>query len=174
MLLSNDRHIHSKTRYDANARINSNEREIVQSLKPSIKHYSFLFLVLAYIIYLSYTKYGVNTITGLSIASTSSLIIIFNLLTFFTTRYVITRQGVLVKKGPFSKNFKEIPFRDIDNIAIKQGILQKQFNLGNLIIYGKLTKSTCKGVKKPYRIKELIKQEKAAEYERRTLLKKIL
>ena len=101
-------------------------------------------------------------------------IIIYIILSVFTTRYVITNQGILIRKGPFSRKFKEINYCDINNISIKQGSMQKRFKIGNLTINTERVSCVFKGVKNPHQIKELINKEKASEYERRTLLRKIL
>ncbi|MEP9411606.1 MAG: PH domain-containing protein [Candidatus Brocadia sp.] len=80
----------------------------------------------------------------------------------------------MIKKGPFSGKFKKIPYHDINNIAIKQGKMQKRLKIGNLMISTGDIKSVLKGIKNPNKIKELINKEKTSEYERRTLLRKIL
>jgi len=63
---------------------------------------------------------------------------------------------------------------DVNNITIKQGSMQKRFKIGNLTINTERVNCVFKGVKNPHQIKELISKEKASEYERRTLLRKIL
>ena len=63
---------------------------------------------------------------------------------------------------------------DVNNITIKQGPMQKRFKIGNLTINTERLSFVFKGVKNPHQIKELINKEKASEYERRTLLRKIL
>ena len=62
----------------------------------------------------------------------------------------------------------------INNITIMQGKMQKRLKIGNLIISTEQVNIVFKGIKNPHQIKELIKKEKASEYERRTLLRKIL
>ncbi len=99
---------------------------------------------------------------------------IYIILSVLTTRYLITRQGILVKKGPFSRKLKEISYRDIRNIFIKQGKMQRRFKIGNLAISTDHVNRVLKGVKNPQKVKELINREKASEYERRTLLRKTL
>ncbi|MBM2834415.1 MAG: hypothetical protein HW406_1576 [Candidatus Brocadiaceae bacterium] len=63
---------------------------------------------------------------------------------------------------------------DVNNITIKQGSMQKRFKIGNLTINTERVSCVFKGVKNPHQIKELMNKEKASEYERRTLLRKIL
>lgn len=150
------------------------ETEIVQSFYPSIHQHWFILAVLAFSIFLALKKFGVNTVTGLSILSISSTLVIYIILSVFTTKYLITRQGILVKKGPFSRKLKEISYRDIRNIFIKQGRMQRRFRIGSLAISTDHVNRVLKGVKNPQKVKELINKEKASEYERRTLLRKTL
>ncbi len=147
---------------------------IVQSFSPSIQQHWFKLSILAFTIFLALEKFGLNTITGLSILSVSSILVIYIILSVFTTRYMITHEGILVKKGPFSRKLKEISYRDIKNILIKQGRMQRRFRIGNLAISTDHVNRVLKGVKNPQKVKELINREKASEYERRTLLRKIL
>lgn len=117
--------------------------------------------------------FGVKTITGLAIVSLSGIIIIYIILLAFTTKYVITHHGILIRKGPFSK-FKEIHYSDINTILIRQGKMQKRLKIGNLTISAGNVNWVFKGIKNPHKIKELMHKEKSSEYERRTLLRKIL
>ena len=148
--------------------------KIVQSLKPSIRQYLLLFTVSAFSILLAFTAFGISTITGLCILSISSLCSVYSILSVYTTKYLITHQGVLVRKGPFLRKFKELTYCDINNISIRQGRMQKRLKIGNLIINTNQVSCVLKGIKNPHKTKELINKEKASEYERRTLLRKIL
>ena len=150
------------------------ETKILQSFKPSIRQYWLTFAILAFSIFLAFSAFGINTITGLSILSISGLLIIYIILSVFTTRYVITNQGILIRKGPFSGKFREMSYCDVNNITIKQGSMQKRFKIGNVTINTERLSFVFKGVKNPHQIKELMNKEKASEYGRRTLLRKIL
>ena len=150
------------------------ETKIIQSFKPSVRQYWLTCAILAFSIFLAFRVFGISTIVGLSILSISGLIIIYTILSVFTTKYVITNQGILIRKGPFSRKFREMSYCDVNNITIKQGSMQKRFKIGNLTINTERLSFVFKGVKNPHQIKELINKEKASEYERRTLLRKIL
>ena len=150
------------------------ETKIIQSFKPTIRQYWLIFAILAFSVFLAFTAFGINTITGLSILSISGFVITYIILSVFTTRYVITNRGILTRKGPCSRKFKEMSYFDVNNITIKQGSMQKRFKIGNLTINTERFSFVFKGVKNPHQIKELISKEKASEYERRTLLRKIL
>ena len=150
------------------------ETKIIQSFKPSVRQYWLTCAILAFSIFLAFRVFGISTIVGLSILSISGLIIIYIILSVFTTKYVITNQGILIRKGPFSRKFREMSYCDVNNITIKQGSMQKRFKIGNLTINTERVSCVFKGIRNPHQIKELISKEKASEYERRTLLRKIL
>ena len=154
--------------------IKTTETKIIQSFKPSVRQYWLTCAILAFSIFLAFRVFGISTIVGLSMVSISGLIIIYTILSVFTTKYVITNQGILIRKGPFSRKFREMSYCDVNNITIKQGSMQKRFKIGNLTINTERLSCVFKGVKNPHQIKELISKEKASEYERRTLLRKIL
>ena len=153
---------------------NVTETKTIQSFKPGIWQYWLTFAILTFSIFLAFTAFGINTITGLSILSISGLVVIYIILTVCTTRYVITNQGILVRKGPFSRKCKEINHCDINNISIKQGSMQKRFKIGNITIVSGSVSRVFNGIPNPYQVKELINKEKASAYERRTSLRKIL
>jgi uncharacterized membrane protein YdbT with pleckstrin-like domain len=157
-----------------NVFIKNTETKILQSFKPSIRQYWLIFAISLFSILLAFTSFGIHTVTGLCLLSVSSLLLVYRILSVCTTKYVITQEGILIKKGPFSGKFKKIPYHDINNIAIKQGKMQKRLKIGNLMISTGDIKSVLKGIKNPNKIKELINKEKTSEYERRTLLRKIL
>lgn len=148
--------------------------EIIQSLRPSILQYWLASIFLAFSIFLSFRRFGVNTITGISILSVSSSLAAYIIISVCTTRYLITHRGLLVRQGPFSIRFKEISYCDINNIMIKQGSVQKRFKIGNLTINTECISRILRGIKNPHKIKELINTQKASEYERRTLLRRML
>ncbi len=155
--------------------INKNtEPKIIQSIRPTLRQHWLRFIVFAFSIFLAFKAFDVHTITGLSIVSISGLLTVYTILSVYTTRCVVTQQGILVRKGPFSIKFKEISYRDINNILITQGSMQKRFKIGNLIINNSHASYVLKGIKNPHKTKELMNREKAAEYERRTLLRKML
>ena len=154
--------------------IKPTETKILQSFKPTFRQYWLLFTILAFSVFLVFSAFGIDTITGLSMLSICGLIIIYIFLSVFTTRYAITSQGILIRKCPSPGKFREMSYCDVNNITIKQGSMQKRFKIGNLTINTERLSFVFKGVKNPHQIKELINKEKASAYERRTLLRKIL
>src|SRR5574341_669401 len=143
-----------------NRLMKSMETEIIHFLKPSMRQHWLMFTIFACSAFLSFIVFGVNTITGLSILSSSGILFIYGILSVCTTKYLITHQGLWIKKGPFSKKFKEINYGDINNISITQGMMQKKFKIGNLAISTNQVKCVLKGIKNPHQIKELINTEK--------------
>lgn len=146
----------------------------MQSFKPSILRHWFMFFVCAFFLLLAFTSFGVETKTGLIVASVSGAVGVYRVLSVYTTCLRVTQQGILVKIGPFSRKFRDISYRDVNNVAITQGAMQKRFKIGNLTIHTNRATLICKGFKNPHQIKELMHEEKTSEYERRTLLRKLL
>src|SRR3990167_7949362 len=154
---------HIKTVNKGTVFTKSIETKIIQSFKPTIRQYWLIFAILAFSVFLAFTAFGINTITGLSILSMCGFIIIYIILSVFTTRYVITNQGILIRKGPFPRKFREMSYCDVNNITIKQGSMQKRFKIGNLTINTERVICVFKGIRNPHHIKELISKENASE-----------
>jgi len=150
------------------------EPKIVTSFRPSIPHYWRLFAIAAFAFFLGFVVFGIHATTGQFIVFLGVGSVIYRILSVYTTQYIITPQHLLVKRGPFSRKFKEITYGDINKIIVTQGSMQKRFGTGNIIIGTEQVECKLKGVKHPHKIKELINKEKALEYERRTLLRKML
>lgn len=146
----------------------------MQSFKPSILRHWFLFIVSAFFLLLAFASFGIKTKTGLIMASVSGGVAVYRVLSVYTTCLRVTQQGISVKIGPFSRRFRDISYRDVNNVAITQGAMQKRFKIGNLTIHTARATLICKGFKNPHQIKELMNEEKASEFERRTLLRKLL
>ena len=150
------------------------EPKVVKSFRPSIPHYWRLFAIAAFAFFLCFTVFGLHTVTGHCTVFLAGGSVIYRILSVFTTQYVIAPQCLLVKRGPVSRKFKEITYGEINKILVTQGSMQKRFGVGNIIIGTEQAEYRLKGIKHPHKIKELINKEKALEYERRTLLRKML
>ena len=150
------------------------EMKTIQSIKPTIRQYWLTFSILAFAVFLAFEAFGVTTITGQSILSVSGILTVHIFLSVFTSKYVVTDHGVLIRNGPFLRKFREVTYGEIHSITIKQGRMQKRFKIGSLIIRTESVSRVLNGIKHPNQTKELINREKAAEYERRTLLRKML
>ncbi len=150
------------------------EPNIVKSFRPCILHYWRLFALAAFALFLCFTVFGLHTIIGYCLVFLAGASVIYRILSVCTTQYVITPRRLLAKRGLVSRKFKEITYGDINKILVTQGSMQKRFGVGNIIIGTEHAEYWLKGIKHPYKIKELINKEKALEYERRTLLRKML
>ncbi|TVM04431.1 MAG: hypothetical protein CV087_00620 [Candidatus Brocadia sp. WS118] len=150
------------------------ETGIVQSFKPSAWQNWFVFAASSFAIFLAIAIFGIEAVTGLSMLSVSSLLILYHILSVCTTTYVITHQGILFRKGPFSRTLKEVTYGEINNISVMQGSMQRRFKIGNLTISTNHDSHVFRGIKHPHKTKEIINKEKFLEHERRTLLRKIL
>lgn len=148
--------------------------EIILSFKPNILQYWLRLFVLAFSILLAFGLFGIKSITGICISSISIPLTIYILIVVFTTKCIITHNGVLIKNNPFSGTPKEINYADINNISVKQGVIQKLLRIGNLSIKTEQFSKSLKGIKNPHKIKELINNEKTSYVEKRILLRKIL
>lgn len=156
--------------------VSNNRIEItpVHSFKPSIQQHWFIYTISLFSILLAFTKFGVHAITGICLLSTGGLLIVYCILSVYTTKYIITHQGIMVRKGPFFRKFKELTYGDINNISVRQGSMQKRLKVGNLVINTNQCSRILRGIKNPQKIKEIINKEKSSAYERRTSLRKIL
>jgi membrane protein YdbS with pleckstrin-like domain len=79
--------------------------------------------------------------------------------------YTITKDFVTWRNGIISKNVIEIQIKDIRNINIKQGPMQRILKIGHIQIATAGTSGyevIIKGINNPYHIKSLIKQKPVA------------
>ena len=50
------------------------------------------------------------------------------------TTYSLTNESVIIETGLLNKTIRKVPLSKIQDVTLKQDILQKQFNVGNLFI----------------------------------------
>jgi uncharacterized membrane protein YdbT with pleckstrin-like domain len=48
--------------------------------------------------------------------------------------YVVTNQRVYIEEGLLSKSKRDLPLNKVNDISLKQGILQRMFGSGNIVI----------------------------------------
>jgi uncharacterized membrane protein YdbT with pleckstrin-like domain len=81
-------------------------------------------------------------------------VLFFNSVSFFGTECGITNKRIIFKKGLFIKETIEINYEKIESIMIDQGIIERIFNYGTVIIIGTGgTTSKIKGIKDPITFK---------------------
>lgn len=59
-----------------------------------------------------------------------------NVIKYKFNYYIITNQRLIIKEGLFFINFKEILFNKIESVESFQNLIEKQFNVGTIIIKG--------------------------------------
>lgn len=66
----------------------------------------------------------------------TAAILLFNLLSMFYSYYsivlIVDNEGVTLRKGIIAREFISIRFSEIKTIGVKQGILARLLNVGNL------------------------------------------
>jgi uncharacterized membrane protein YdbT with pleckstrin-like domain len=60
--------------------------------------------------------------------------IIRDILDYYRFSLVLNQDGVMVKKGILLTNSKQVPYKNINIVAISQGIFGKIFNFGDIEI----------------------------------------
>jgi uncharacterized membrane protein YdbT with pleckstrin-like domain len=65
-----------------------------------------------------------------------SLFYIPGIISLFTTEYSITTKKILTKTGLIRRNTDELPSNKVEGIDVKQGIIGRIFNYGNVIVTG--------------------------------------
>ena len=114
----------------------------------------------SYLYYLSHFIFGV---LSLPLFGLGLLFIVYALLDRNTKLYTLTNKRVMSKVGIISRKIHEVGVRDIRNINVKQGILERLFGLGTVEIASAGTAGveiSFAGIKDPMRARDLIRREK--------------
>ena len=90
-----------------------------------------------------------------------------------TTRYKLTNERLMVTRGFISKNIEETELYRVNDVSMKQSIVERMFGLGDVRLES--TDATTpepqiKDIKDPERVKDLIRQAARAERQRRRVL----
>lgn len=91
------------------------------------------------------------------------LFILYALLDRNTRIYTLTNRRVMSKAGIISRNIHEVGLKDIRNINLKQGIMERLFGLGTVEIASAGTAGVevrFVGVRDPMRVRDLVRREK--------------
>jgi uncharacterized membrane protein YdbT with pleckstrin-like domain len=73
--------------------------------------------------------------------------------------YAITNTRLYIEEGIFSKSKLDIPINTVDDIQIKQGLLQRMFNSGNIMIFsGNSIPTIIEDIDNPNQFKEQLLQ----------------
>lgn len=90
-----------------------------------------------------------------------------------TTRYKLTNERLITTKGFIGKRIEEIELYRVNDVAMKQSIMERMFGLGDVRL--ETTDATTpdaqvSDVQNPERVKDLIRQAARAERQRRRVL----
>lgn len=126
---------------------NSNEEKTIQEIQPSKMNYLVWFIV------------GILTLIYLI----GLIIIIWIFIDRQSKKYTITNRRIIVRRGIIAKNTDEVEIKDIKSINVRQGVIGRMFNYGDILI-GSAGHAGIEinmpGVDKPHEVKELIRKQK--------------
>ena len=114
----------------------------------------------SYLYYLGHFIFGVLL---LPLFGFGLLFILYALLDRNTKLYTLTNKRVMSKAGIISRQIHEVGVKDIRNINVKQGILERLFGLGTVEIASAGTAGIevkFIGIRDPMRARDLIRREK--------------
>jgi uncharacterized membrane protein YdbT with pleckstrin-like domain len=95
----------------------------------------------------------------MSIVGIGIVIIVAAYLNVKNTDYVVTNEGLYVKKGILSRSVQKIGFDKVQNISFSQGILGTQFGYGNIEIStagGSGVEMRFRSIQDPKKVQETI------------------
>jgi membrane protein YdbS with pleckstrin-like domain len=78
-------------------------------------------------------------------------------------QYYITDSEVIKIEGIITKKRIAIPYPNIADIKVNQGVIARIFNYGDIIISGFKESIVMKGIKRPYSVYEQIKEKVSKE-----------
>ena len=113
--------------------------------------------------YLCYLGYFIIGIPLTFLFGVGLLVILYAILDRNTKLYTLTNKRVMSKAGIISRKIHEVGVKDIRNINVKQGILERLFGLGTVEIASAGTggaEVTFIGIRDPMRARDLIRREK--------------
>jgi hypothetical protein len=90
-----------------------------------------------------------------------------------TTRYKLTNERLMITRGFISKRIEEIELYRVNDVAMKQSIMERMFGLGDVRLEttdATTPESQVNDVHNPERVKDLIRQAARTERQRRRVL----
>lgn len=82
-----------------------------------------------------------------------------DLVTFFTTRLIITNKRISGKTGLLNTNVLDSPLNKINGVQIQQGMFGKMFNYGTISITTASTVFNFKYIDKPFEFKQILNNQ---------------
>jgi hypothetical protein len=90
-----------------------------------------------------------------------------------TTRYKLTNERLIITRGFISKRIEEIELYRVNDVSMKQSIMERMFGLGDVRLEttdATTPESQVHDVQNPERVKDLIRQAARSERQRRRVL----
>jgi len=87
--------------------------------------------------------------------------VIWDLISWKFTKYMITNQRVLIQKGVMTKQRTYIHYEKIQDITVSQSLSERLFKSGDIEIFGghEVTRLLLKNIPHPERIENMINQK---------------
>lgn len=86
--------------------------------------------------------------------------VVWDFLSWRSTKYILTNYRIIVKKGIISKTRTYIHYNKIQDITVSQTLIQRLFSCGNIEIFGghEATRLFLRDIPNPARIERMINQ----------------
>ena len=125
------------------------------SIKVLVINYTFWVTLIAVLPAVVLPDAGIeHFLIGLSVIS---VFFIKSVISYLTTEYSITNKKVLTKTGLISRDTDELPSAKIEGIDVKQSIIERILNIGNIVVTGTGTQTVVfAGVDNPLQFKKTI------------------
>lgn len=83
--------------------------------------------------------------------------ILFKWLNNKNKKYLVTNQRIYIESGLLTKNQSEIPLQKVNEVMVNQGMLQRMFGAGNIVVMtGNNVPTILVGIEKPNEFKNAI------------------
>jgi uncharacterized membrane protein YdbT with pleckstrin-like domain len=140
-----------------------------------LPNYILIFLIFLFL-FLFFQEFNLNvTFQPKSFNEIISIFLIFSFLALISylieepfferivRQYYITDNEVIKIEGVIGKKRVAIPYPNIADIKVNQGVVARIFNYGDVIISGFKENIVMKGIRKPYLVYEQIKEKVSKE-----------
>jgi len=143
------------------ANLNSGEK-INNFTKPSIKPVIVQTVILLPVIFFSsYVIFEGATIASvIGTVLIVGLILVFEMIKIYVSEFAITNKRVISKLGLISRDVEEMNLKSIESVNLKQGVIGRILNVGNIVISGRGSSQVIfKEVDDPVAVRKKIKHK---------------
>ena len=143
------------------ANLNSGEK-INNFTKPSIKPVILFMFLLTPLFFLVGFAYSDGSIISSIITSIiiSVLYFIYEMIKIYVSEFAITNKRVISKLGLISRDVEEMNLKSIESVNLKQGVIGRILNVGNIVISGRGSSQVIfKEVDDPVAVRKKIKHK---------------